>query len=107
MARVGTAAGLETVVMSAYDWSGTAEGVVLKERTNALIRATRIEIGVLRGQPVLRSIDLNGEPADFSEMLEAVGSGELWDMGSTPHWDLEGDGTALLTCRAHGLRRDA
>ena len=107
MARADAAAILETVVMSADAWSGAAEQAGLLERTNALIRATRIEIGVLRGQPVLRSIDLNGEPADFSEMLEAVGSGELWDMGNTPHWDLEGDGTAHLTCRAHGLRRDA
>ena len=75
-----------------------------KERTNALTRAMRIEMGALCGQPVLISVDVTG---DFGEMLESLDSGELWDLGNAPRWDLDGDGIALPTCRAHGSRREA
>ena len=77
MAQVDDAAGLGTILMTLYAWSGAVERAVLKDRTNALIRAVRVKLGTLRQQPVLLSINLTGEPEDFSEMADAINRGEL------------------------------
>ena len=66
----------------------------------------RIEIKALSKYPVIVSIDLNGDIPNFSDMEEAISEGELWDMGSIQHWDLDGEGVNLPTCRGHGSRTD-
>ena len=84
--RVDTAKGYEAVLVSAYCWSGGNDKGHLRDRTNALLRAMRIELKALSKYPVIVSIDLNGDIPNFSEMDGAISEGELWDMGSTQHW---------------------
>ena len=64
----------------------------------------RIELKALSKYPVIVSIDLNGDIPNFSEMDGAISEGELWDMGSIQHGDLDGEGSSLPTCRGHGSR---
>ena len=104
--RVDTAKGYEAILVSVYCWSGGNDKGHLRDRTNALLRAMRIEIKALSKYPVIVSIDLNGDIPNFTEMEEAISGGELRDMGSTQHWDLDGEGINLPTCRGHGSRTD-
>ncbi|WP_353239704.1 hypothetical protein, partial [Limnohabitans sp.] len=106
MARVDTAKGYEAVLMSVYCWSGGNERGPLRDRTNSLLRAMRIELRAVNSYPVIISMDLNGDIHNFAELEEALSDGELWDMGSVQHWDLDGDGVNLPTCRGHGSRQD-
>ena len=66
--RVDTAKGYEAILVSMYCWSGGNDKVHLRDRTNALLRAMRIEIKALSKYPVIVSIDLNGDIPNFSEM---------------------------------------
>ena len=51
-------------------------------------------------------MDLNGDISKFAEMDEAIPEGEVWDMSSVAHWDLDHEGIGLPTCRGHGSRAD-
>ena len=51
-------------------------------------------------------MDLNGDIQHFVQLTTAVERGELWDVGAVEHWDLDGEGVRLPTCKAHGSRRD-
>ena len=68
LARVDTARGYEVVVASVYCWSGGGGRSNLRDKTNALIRALRVELQALRNFPALVSMDLNGDISDFTEM---------------------------------------
>ena len=49
--------------------------------------------------PIFAGMDLNGDTRDFEQNFTALDSGELWGAGEVAHWDLDGVGVALPTCK--------
>ena len=97
---------MQLCVLSAYGWSGASDREMLRDRTNALVYAVRAEMAARKRMPIFAGMDLNGDTRDFEQNFTALDSGELWGAGEVAHWDLDGEGVALPTCKAHGSRRD-
>ena len=100
IARVDTARGLEVIIISAYCWNGAAERGNLRDKTNALLKATRIEIKASKKSPIMLSVDLNCFTPRFAKITETLDEGGLWDLGNVAHWDLDHRGINVPTCRA-------
>ena len=94
------------ITVSVYNLYGWTNGNLNSEaatRTDSLIQAILSDVSLQPRGPVLIVGDLNGDPATFPSLKEALATNTFIDVGAQAHqW---GSPSGDYTCRAHGTHQ--